>query len=126
MRGFLQKDIELLKQNRSFLGLVAVMVIFFVSVKNDAFIIIYLGMMGGFLSISTISYDEADRGMGFLMTLPAARKTIPYCENKIVRMACATPFPIFLALSEIMCTRDGSILGSTSPIFIPFVISTPV
>lgn len=66
MRGFLQKDIELLKQNRSFLGLVAVMVIFFVSVKNDAFIIIYLGMMGGFLSISTISYDEADRGMGFL------------------------------------------------------------
>ena len=45
MRGFLQKDIELLKQNRSFLGLVAVMVIFFVSVKNDAFIIIYLGMM---------------------------------------------------------------------------------
>ena len=65
MRGFLQKDIELLKQNRSFLGLVAVMVIFFVSVKNDAFIIIYLGMMGGFLSISTISYDEADRGMGF-------------------------------------------------------------
>ena len=75
MRGFLQKDIELLKQNRSFLGLVAVMVIFFVSVKNDAFIIIYLGMMGGFLSISTISYDEADRGMGFLMTLPAARKT---------------------------------------------------
>ncbi len=48
MRGFLQKDIELLKQNRSFLGLVAVMAIFFVSVKNDAFIIIYLGMMGGF------------------------------------------------------------------------------
>lgn len=28
MRGFLQKDIELLKQNRSFLGLVIVMVIF--------------------------------------------------------------------------------------------------
>ena len=75
MRGFLQKDIELLKQNRSFLGLVIVMVIFFVCIRNDAFVIIYLGMMGGFLSISTISYDEADRGMGFLMTLPATRKT---------------------------------------------------
>ena len=75
MRGFLQKDIELLKQNRSFLGLVIVMVIFFVCIRNDAFVIIYLGMMGGFLSISTISYDEADLGMGFLMTLPATRKT---------------------------------------------------
>lgn len=53
MRGFLQKDIELLKQNRSFLGLVIVMVIFFVCIRNDAFVIIYLGMMGGFLSIST-------------------------------------------------------------------------
>ena len=61
MRGFLQKDIELLKQNRSFLGLVIVMVIFFVCIRNDAFVIIYLGMMGGFLSISTISYDEADQ-----------------------------------------------------------------
>ena len=71
----MQKDIELLKQNRSFLGLVIVMVIFFVCIRNDAFVIIYLGMMGGFLSISTISYDEADRGMGFLMTLPATRKT---------------------------------------------------
>ena len=46
MRGFLQKDIELLKQNRSFLGLVIVMVIFFVCIRNDAFVIIYLGMMG--------------------------------------------------------------------------------
>lgn len=66
MRGFLQKDIELLKQNRSFLGLEIVMVIFFVCIRNDAFVIIYLGMMGGFLSISTISYDEADRGWDFL------------------------------------------------------------
>lgn len=74
MRGFLQKDIELLKQNQSFLGIVAIMVIFFISVRNDTFIVVYLGMMGGVLTMSTITYDEADRGMGFLMTLPASRK----------------------------------------------------
>lgn len=82
MRGFLQKDIELLKQNQSFLGLVAIMVIFFISVRNDTFIVVYLGMMGGVLTMSTITYDEADRGMGFLMTLPASRKT--YAIEKYV------------------------------------------
>ena len=82
MRGFLQKDIELLKQNQSFLGLVAILVIFFISVRNDTFIVVYLGMMGGVLTMSTITYDEADRGMGFLMTLPASRKT--YAIEKYV------------------------------------------
>lgn len=82
MRGFLQKDIELLKQNQSFLGIVAIMVIFFISVRNDTFIVVYLGMMGGVLTMSTITYDEADRGMGFLMTLPASRKT--YAVEKYV------------------------------------------
>lgn len=82
MRGFLQKDIELLKQNQSFLGIVAIMVIFFISVRNDTFIVVYLGMMGGVLTMSTITYDEADRGMGFLMTLPASRKT--YAIEKYV------------------------------------------
>ena len=57
MRGFLQKDIELLKQNQSFLGIVAIMVIFFISVRNDTFIVVYLGMMGGVLTMSTITYD---------------------------------------------------------------------
>lgn len=74
MRGFLQKDMELLKQSRSFIGIVIVMTIFMVCIKNESFIIIYLGMMGGFLTMSTISYDEADHGMGFLMTLPASRR----------------------------------------------------
>lgn len=103
MRGFLQKDIELLKQNQSFLGLVAVMAIFFVCVKNDAFIIIYLGMMGGFLSISTISYDEADHGMGFLMTLPASRKT--YAIEKYV-MGYGVSFCLLLTGSVISAIAD--------------------
>ena len=74
MRGFLQKDIALLGQNRSLYGIIIVMMIFMVCVKNESFIIIYSGMMGGFLAMSTISYDDADRGMGFLMTLPSTRK----------------------------------------------------
>lgn len=74
MRGFLQKDIELLVQNRSLPGIILVMVVFMVCVKNESFIISYLGMMGGFMVMSTISYDEADHGMGFLMTLPSTRR----------------------------------------------------
>ena len=74
MRGFLQKDIALLGQNRSLYGIIIVMMIFMVCVRNESFIIVYSGMMGGFLSMSIISYDDADRGMGFLMTLPSTRK----------------------------------------------------
>lgn len=94
MRGFLQKDIELLKQSRSFIGIVAVMTIFMVCVKNESFIIIYLGMMGGFLAMSTISYDEADHGMGFLMTLPASRKT--YAIEKYI-LGYGVSFVLLLA-----------------------------
>lgn len=74
MRGFLQKDIALLGQNRSLYGIIIVMMIFMVCVRNESFIIVYSGMMGGFLAMSIISYDDADRGMGFLMTLPSTRK----------------------------------------------------
>ena len=119
MRGFLQKDIELLKQNRSFLGLVIVMVIFFVCIRNDAFVIIYLGMMGGFHSISTISYDEADRGMGFLMTLPATRKT--YAIEKYIlgygdvykRQVLYNVMAIF-GENEISNQRNDAVLAFTS------------
>ena len=82
MRGFLQKDMELLRQNRSLPGIILVMTVFMICVKNESFIISYLGMMGGFLVMSTISYDEADRGMGFLMTLPSTRKI--YAVEKYV------------------------------------------
>ena len=74
MRGFLQKDIVLLRQNRSLYGVIIVMMIFMICMRNGSFIIMYSGMMGGFLAMSTISYDDADRGMGFLMTLPSTRK----------------------------------------------------
>ena len=74
MRGFLQKDMELMTQNRSMPVIILVMTVFMICAKNESFVVSYLGMMGGFVSMSTISYDEADQGMGYLMTLPSTRR----------------------------------------------------
>lgn len=82
MRGFLQKDMELLIQNRSIPVVVLVMTVFMICAKNESFVVSYLGMMGAFLATSTISYDEADRGLGYLMTLPTSRKI--YAMEKYV------------------------------------------
>lgn len=82
MRGFLQKDMELLIQNRSIPVVVLVMTVFMICAKNESFVVSYLGMMGVFLAMSTISYDEADRGLGYLMTLPTSRKI--YAMEKYV------------------------------------------
>lgn len=74
MRGFLQKDMELMTQNRSMPVIILVMTVFMICAKNESFVVSYLGMMGGFVSMSTISYDEAGQGMGYLMTLPSTRR----------------------------------------------------
>lgn len=109
MRGFLWKDIELLKQNRSVAGIVLIMTIFMICVKNESFIVIYLAMMGGFVAMSTISYDEADHGMGFLMTLPSDRKT--YVKEKYI-LGYGLSFSLFfvgIVLSRVI----GMLRGGT-------------
>ena len=74
MRGLLEKDFQLLIQNRSIPAVVMIMIVFMVAEKNNFFVITYLAMMGCFMALGTISYDDADHGMGFIMTFPITRK----------------------------------------------------
>ena len=83
MKGLLIKDIKLLLGQKKFFTVVIAMGIFFMlSNENPVSGVSYITMLLSIFTLSTISYDEFDNGMAFLMTLPIERKT--YAREKYV------------------------------------------
>lgn len=77
MTGLLIKDWKLFKnQGRYFLVLLIIaLAILFAGSKNySPFVCSYFTWMAAYFTLSTISYDEYDNGMSFLMTLPVSRR----------------------------------------------------
>ena len=76
MKGLLIKDIRLmLGQKKFFLVVVGMGIFFMFSNANPVSGVSYITMLLSIFTLSTISYDEFDNGMAFLMTLPIERKT---------------------------------------------------
>lgn len=83
MRGLLIKDYHLLTGRRNFFLMVIALGIIFIGVyENPAFPVGYMTILMTIFSMSTISYDEFENGMAFLMTLPVGRKC--YVREKYV------------------------------------------
>jgi len=83
MKGLLIKDIKLMLGQKKFFIVVVGMGIFFMfSNENPVSGVSYITMLLSIFTLSTISYDEFDNGMAFLMTLPIERKT--YALEKYV------------------------------------------
>lgn len=85
MSGLLIKDWKLLKnQGRYFLTslLVFVVMLMIGSREYATFATSYITFLMSYLTLSTISYDEFDKGMGFLMVLPISRRI--YVAEKYV------------------------------------------
>ncbi len=85
MKGLLIKDFRFtMQQAKMFIIILFMFVIFFFSQGADSatFIISYTALMGGMFVLTTISYDEYDHGITFLLTLPIARKD--YVKEKYV------------------------------------------
>ena len=83
MKGLLIKDVKLMLGQKKFFVVVVGMGIFFaLSNENPLSGVSYITMLLSIFTLSTISYDEFDNGMAFLMTLPMERKT--YALEKYV------------------------------------------
>lgn len=83
MKGLLIKDFKLMKNQKQFFLMILFFCIFFVVINgNPAFMISYLMVMCSFFTLSTISYDDFEHGMGYLFTLPVTRKI--YVTEKYV------------------------------------------
>ncbi len=83
MKGLLVKDIRFVMGQKSFMVIVLVLALFFLlSGKEVSFAIVYCMMMAAIFSTSSISYDNFDNGMAFLLTLPIQKKN--YVVSKYI------------------------------------------
>lgn len=75
MKGLLVKDFNFLLLQKKFLVLTAaICAVMLMTMEDPTFLIGYLTMMMGIITLSTINYDDFDRGNTFLFTLPITRK----------------------------------------------------
>lgn len=75
MKGLLIKDYRLLLAQKTLLAVTVFMGILYLAIYEDpTFAIIFIIMMWGIFTISTISYDDLDNGLAYLFTLPISRK----------------------------------------------------
>lgn len=75
MKGLLLKDFRLLKGQKNFYLVIAMVGACMLLTNMDSFFVIsYCSLVFSIFSISTISYDEFGKGYSFLLTLPFSRK----------------------------------------------------
>ena len=97
MKGLFIKDLRLMKAQKHFFGVVLMMMVIFLTVYTDfSFVIAYITVMFGFLTVSTISFDEQDNGLGYLLALPVSRSD--YVKEKYL-FSIATAIPGLLIVS---------------------------
>lgn len=75
MKAMMIKDLNFLKGQKQFFGALLIMVILFAVVQNNpSFSISYVTIMFSILSLTTMSYDDYENGMCYLLTLPISRR----------------------------------------------------
>lgn len=99
MKGLLVKDLCLLStQKRFFIMILAMGVLLTFAGQDITFVMGYMIMVFGLFAGSTVSYDEMNHGMGFLLTLPVDRKQ--YVRSKYLFMFFLTA--VSLAVSFLL------------------------
>lgn len=83
MKGLLIKDLKILGKQKKFLILILILAVMLPFSSSDTgFTTNYIILMLALLSLSTITYDEMNGGMMFLLSLPTSRKL--YVKEKYV------------------------------------------
>ena len=105
MKGLLIKDFNLLKgQKQFFAAVLIVMTVFLMTSTSLSFVISYITVMMGMLTLTTIGYDEHENGMGYLFTLPVSRKG--YVREKYL-FGIMTTLPVLAVVSAIAFLVSG-------------------
>ena len=125
MKGLFVKDIELMKQQKQFFVLVVVMgvILNLAGSGSVSFAIGYFTFVTAIFAITTISYDEFDNGLAFLMTLPVTRKQ--YVAEKYLLGAGLTVAAWGIeAITGVICKGVAELQGCLSEkiIYIPLAL----
>lgn len=83
MKGLLIKDFMLLKNQKQFFGVITCICIFFlVTSQNLSFVVSYMTIVLSLFTVNTLIYDQQDKGMGYIFTLPVSRRS--YVREKYI------------------------------------------
>lgn len=128
MKGLLAKDLALMMQRgRIFIFLLVWGIVMAMIMDNNTYTIGWVVMIATISSISTISYDEYDNCMPFLMSLPVTRRE--YAIEKYIFSAAAGVISWVLAV--LIGTIAGIVKGNLLPtgqdflgllVFLPIVL----
>ncbi len=75
MKGLLIKDLCLLRNQKKLLPIFLILAVWFTAFNGSSFAFPFLAMMASIVTLSTLSYDEADKSQAHLFTLPFDRRT---------------------------------------------------
>lgn len=98
MKGLLIKDLHLLLRRKQTLFIFVLVCLFVGFSVNGSFIIGYMAFLSTLISLSTISYDDADNGMPFLMTLPVSQKTYALSKYVLGGIICTGSWILSIAM----------------------------
>ena len=125
MKGLFVKDIELMKQQKQFFILVVVMGVILNLAGSGSFATGYFTFVTAIFAITTISYDEFDNGLAFLMTLPVTRKQ--YVAEKYLLGAGLTAAAWGIAtITGVICKGVAELQGCLSEKIIETLIYIPL
>ncbi|WP_448782906.1 ABC-2 transporter permease [Blautia sp.] len=128
MKGLFVKDIELMKQQKQFFILVVVMGVILNLAGGSgsvSFATGYFTIVTAIFAITTISYDEFDNGLAFLMTLPVTRKQ--YVAEKYLLGAGLTAVAWGIAtITGVICKGVAELQGCLSETIIGSLIDIPL
>ena len=127
MKGLFVKDIELMKQQKQFFILVVVMgvILNLTGSGSVSFATGYFTIVTAIFAITTISYDEFDNGLAFLMTLPVTRKQ--YVTEKYLLGAGLTAAAWGIAtITGVICKGVAELQGCLSETIIGSLIDIPL
>jgi len=78
MAGLFEKDVRLILRNKQMVIVVAFMALMMSFSESIDKVLPYMTIFGTIFSVSTISFDEADNGYSYIMTLPVTYKDYVY------------------------------------------------
>ena len=104
MKGLLKKDLSILFCNKAMLvaAIIVLAAVAFMGSGGGQFIMSYMAIFVPMVINSTISYDDMDNGMEYLMTLPVTRRQYVYSKY------------VFSAGAGFLCWIFSCVMGTLS------------
>lgn len=111
MKGLLVKDLRIVLQNKKLffiMGAIAVFYMFSMGEEAASFVISFMTMICGMLVMTTISTDEFDKSITFLMTMPIKKSTYAL-EKYVFALGCNLFGWVISTLLCVLVQKEGKL-----------------